>query len=174
MHSLAIRRTFRLGLALLLGITILVLVQGADAETTTKVFPSGNYCYEGTTSPQRFYNEKRQAYGKSTTYYHNAQGGCSPQLAIWYMYLETKGWNNAPNWHLEDSDIKSGYTTNPLQTKWVNACDGPTECSGHWYVTSYDFFQETQGGSTDVIYTSHDGCHSSYTWWVNPPGSATC
>ncbi len=165
MESFAHRWTLRLGVALLTGIGLLGVARDSDAESRTSYSPSNTRCYISATTNAQYFpgDDAYGAEGQSVTTYHNSQPGCSPTLVNYYLYIQTRGWNNDLGWHFEShEDVGYPYLCcYYVSTPWTYACGGYVCDQANWYISSYHYYKETPSDGGRTVYTSHDGQHST-------------
>lgn len=144
----------------------LIVTGSLRAETTTITAPSGARCFTSVTTAAQYFpaDDAYGAEGQSVTTYKSASRGCSQQIPIWYLYLQTRGWNNSGGWHIAEWHEDIGYPylcCSYLSTPWTYACGGYVCRHASWYISSYNYYQETNGPPSVTVYTSNDGQHSS-------------
>lgn len=149
----------------------LPLFIGPDtARAESRTVYAVDHCYTSLTTQARENPDPNlymyEAEAQSFSLFHNARGACYPQHVIWYMYVETRGWNNDLGWHIVEYDRQWSYSylcCSYLGTAWVAACGDYVCDRAQWHMTTLHAYRETDVGPYTFVYTSNDGNHSSYS-----------
>lgn len=172
MYSFATRWSLRIVVVLLVGASLLLLARGSYAEQKTNILPSGARCAISVTTAAQYFpgDDAYGSEGQSLTTYKTSQGTCTPQLVIWYMYMQTRGWNNSGGWHIAEWHEDVGYPylcCSYLSTPWTYACGGYVCDQASWYITTFHYYNETNNPPYITVYTSNDGQHSTSGCFFN-------